>query len=98
MGNGVGGVWSGKLLEAFGGLAAAVSERGVTWRHSLYLLFQLAAWRLIDCKIILGVAPLGGMGIDDTDGGSGHCASIHSGYRRPYRSQASQCLACRMSR
>ena len=39
-GNGVGDVWSGMLLEAFGGLAAAVSERGVIWKHSLYLLFS----------------------------------------------------------
>ncbi len=33
---------------------------------------------LQDC---LGVAPLGGLGIDDADGGSGHCVSTDLGER-----------------
>lgn len=40
MGNGMGDVWSSMLSEAFGGLAAAVRERGVIWKHSLYLLLS----------------------------------------------------------
>ena len=95
------------LLKGFGGRAAAVSERGVIGQFVFCFpansaavpRASLMALRHGAClQDFLGVAPLGGMGIDDAGGGSGHCVSIDSGYKKPYCSQASQCRACSMSR